>query len=352
MFIRNAWYAAGWSAEIEPGKLLSRTLLGDRVVFYRKGDGALAALQDRCPHRFVPLHVGKVKGDSIQCGYHGLEFAADGVCVHNPHGDGKISSAMRVKTYAVAERDGVIWFWGGEAADADLSTITRFPFVTDPRYKSVFGMMNVEANYQLINDNLLDLSHTQYVHPLFQRERDEVVEGVLSPTLENGQDGDVLFVKLFQRNIPMTPFVALFESGRDRVDNWVDTYWRAPSIIHLDIGTRAPGSARGEGGDVETPSIHLLTPETETSTHYFWAMVRNVKLDDEGLSQALWDSTNQAFAFEDKPLIEMQQREIGQVDLLAKNPVLLQTDSTAVRARRILTAMMEAEQTGVAAAAE
>lgn len=341
MFIRNAWYAAGWSAEVEPGKLLSRTLLGDRVVFYRKGNGELVALHDRCPHRFVPLHIGKVKGDRVQCGYHGLEFGADGACLHNPHGDGKISSAMRVRAYAAAERDGIIWLWGGEAADADVSAIAPFPFVTAPGYKVVFGMMKVEANYQLINDNLLDLSHTQYVHPIFQGAPE--AENPLPPLVEGGQDGNTLWGKLLQRNVPPHPFAALFDGERGRVDNWIDTYWHAPSVIHLDIGTRAPGSARGEGGDVETPSIHLLTPQTETSTHYFWAMARNVKLDDESLSQAVWEGVNQAFALEDKPLIEMQQREIGEVDLMAMKPVLLQTDSTAVRARRMLAAMMEAE---------
>lgn len=108
MFIRNAWYAAGFGRDLEPGKLLSRIFLGERVVLLRKTDGAPAALADRCPHRFAPLHIGKLKGDVVRCGYHGLEFGADGLCKHNPHGDGSVAPNMRVRRYPLEERDGIL----------------------------------------------------------------------------------------------------------------------------------------------------------------------------------------------------------------------------------------------------
>jgi vanillate O-demethylase monooxygenase subunit len=347
VFLRNTWYVAGFGRDLEPSKLIARTFLGERVVMYRKTDGTPAALQDRCPHRFVPLHIGKVKGDGVQCGYHGLEFGADGVCAHNPHGDGRIAANMRVNSYPLVEADGILWIWMGEAEKADPATIVRFPRWLNPAYVGVFGYMHVEANYQLINDNLLDLSHIQYVHPIFQRSEADAEE---KPAVEEfGETDGVIWSHVENHNRTPLPFGRMFDS-RPRVDARTDTFWHAPSLVHLDISLREPGSARGEGDDVEFPSLHLLTPETEGSTHYFWTMLRNVKLDDEGLSSKIRGGLEQAFANEDKPVIEMQQRELGDADLMGLKPVLLQTDSTAVRARRVLQGLLEAEQRAPVAA--
>src|SRR5437868_2159986 len=87
-FIRNSWYVAMWAEELVPGKLVSRTILNEPVVFFRKEDGSVAAITDRCAHRFAPLSMGKLMpGDRVQCIYHGLEFGANGACVKNPHGN-------------------------------------------------------------------------------------------------------------------------------------------------------------------------------------------------------------------------------------------------------------------------
>jgi phenylpropionate dioxygenase-like ring-hydroxylating dioxygenase large terminal subunit len=83
-FVRNAWYVAGWASEFGPD-LKRATILGDDVVFYRTGDGKVAALEDRCPHRLLPLSMGRVvDGNAVQCGYHGLTFDSSGKCVRAP----------------------------------------------------------------------------------------------------------------------------------------------------------------------------------------------------------------------------------------------------------------------------
>src|SRR5207245_8233707 len=61
-YLRNAWYVAAWSDDLADGQLLSRTILKEPIVLFRKSDGHIAALQARCPHRFAPLHLGKVVG--------------------------------------------------------------------------------------------------------------------------------------------------------------------------------------------------------------------------------------------------------------------------------------------------
>src|SRR5437868_583263 len=103
-FLKNAWYMAGWAHEFTKAALLPRTVLGEPVVFFRKSDGAIAALADTCPHRLAPLHLGAVNKDRVRCGYHGLEFDASGACVHNPHGNGAIPAAARVAAFPVHEQ--------------------------------------------------------------------------------------------------------------------------------------------------------------------------------------------------------------------------------------------------------
>src|SRR3977135_4689040 len=114
-YLRNAWFVAAWSDDLADGQLLARTILKEPGVLYRKSDGHVAALQDRCPHRFAPLSMGKVvNGDSIQCPYHGLEFDASGVCVLNPHGSKNIPPRARVRSYPGTEKHKAIRIWRGE----------------------------------------------------------------------------------------------------------------------------------------------------------------------------------------------------------------------------------------------
>src|ERR1700737_1545160 len=118
-YLRNAWYVAAWSDDLAEGQLLGRTILKEPIVLFRKADGNVAALEDRCPHRFAPLHMGKiVGGDRVQCPYHGLEFDASGACVRNPHGTKSIPPRARVRSYPVTEKHKAIWIWmGSERAD-------------------------------------------------------------------------------------------------------------------------------------------------------------------------------------------------------------------------------------------
>ena len=130
MFVYNAWYIAAWASEVER-QPLHRTLLDEAIVLYRKRDGGAVALEDACPHRKLPLSMGTLKGDLIQCGYHGLEFDCTGQCVHIP-GQREISQRAKVRSYPVVERWGLLWLWMGEAATADASDIIDIAHYEDP----------------------------------------------------------------------------------------------------------------------------------------------------------------------------------------------------------------------------
>ena len=127
-YLRNAWYVAAWSDGVADGQLVPRTIMDEPIVLYRKADGAVAAIEDRCAHRFAPLSMGKiVGGDRIQCPYHGLEFDSSGACVRNPHGTKNIPPRARVKSYPVIEKHKAMWMWMGDgpADEAQSSRLRR-----------------------------------------------------------------------------------------------------------------------------------------------------------------------------------------------------------------------------------
>ena len=108
MFLHNCWYVAGWSHDFSSERPVARTMLGEPIVLYRKADGGIAALADRCCHRLAPLSKGRIEGDDLRCMYHGLKFAPSGSCVEIP-GQSVVPSHARVRAYPVVEQD--CWVW-------------------------------------------------------------------------------------------------------------------------------------------------------------------------------------------------------------------------------------------------
>jgi phenylpropionate dioxygenase-like ring-hydroxylating dioxygenase large terminal subunit len=320
--------------------MLSRLILGEPIVFFRKTDGAVVALEDRCAHRFVPLHLGRLEKNVIECKYHGLKYDETGNCIFNPHGDGKIPPSARVKSYTVVERCGVIWIWMGDAARADRSQIRDFSQFDDSGpFTSVTGYLYVAANYQLISDNLLDLTHGQYVHPLFANPA-----GPATMEVDTSNEPDTVWAKFVRRNqYPNQYFQMLGYPKDQRGDHRNYMRWNAPGVLLLDVGMTSVGGAPSEG--ISIPTAHLLTPETLTSTHYLWGMARNFRLDDASFSDQLLETGMRVFETEDKPIIEAQQRAMGASDdLIGMKPALLQTDRATLRARRLLERMIRHER--------
>jgi len=145
--LKNAWYPAAWSKDVGT-QLLKRTLLNESIVFFRIRDGAPVALANTCPHRFAPLHLGKLIDDTLQCGYHGLRFNAAGKCVFNPDGDGITPPAAKVRSYPLHERYGLLWIWMGDPALADPTILPSYPFMESPdRYRPVTGYLQPDSRY-------------------------------------------------------------------------------------------------------------------------------------------------------------------------------------------------------------
>jgi len=165
--LKNAWYAAAYSHEIgeEP---LARTLIENKVVLFRDSAGAVGMILNRCPHRFAPLSAGKIVEDTIQCPYHGLRFNLAGECVYNPHSkNGGPLRAADIRAWPVMERYGIVWFWPGDPAKADPDALPGIEFLERQDYAIVRGLLHVRGHYELVVDNLLDLSHAAFIHPQF-----------------------------------------------------------------------------------------------------------------------------------------------------------------------------------------
>jgi phenylpropionate dioxygenase-like ring-hydroxylating dioxygenase large terminal subunit len=344
-FLKDAWYCAGFTSDLPAGQTRAITMLGEPVVLFRANGGAVAALQDRCPHRFAPLSQGPLIDNQLQCPYHGLRFDATGQCSHNPHADGAIPKAAQVRAYPVLERHGALWVWMGEAHAADPALLPDFTEVDErPGWSRVQGYLHVKANYQLICDNLLDLSHVQFLHPfLFNRDVPPPPNFQVVHRLEQ-QDASVIAIN----ELKSTPNTGLYQMLWERgappvyVDMRANMRWHPPALLLLDTGAAPVDGPREDGPSA--PSAHWLTPETATSTHYFWAAARDRYVGDAQVSAQMAAGISAAFANEDEPMIEACQRNMGAADLMALKPVLLPTDGAALRARRVLAAKIEATQ--------
>lgn len=342
-FARNAWYVAGWAEDLAEGKVTGIKILGERVAIYRKADGGLAAVEDRCPHRHAPLSKGRVvKGDKLQCIYHGLELDASGACSHNPHPPGNLPTRAQIKSYTVVEKHKAIWIWMGErtpdmARIPDFSVLDNAPEI----YGTKRDKIMVKANYELVVDNLLDLSHGCYLHEGLLGNSD-TVESEISTEVEGE---DVIAGRHATDCDPPAMWRMLWPTHPPRVDKFSTIRWMAPSTLRLYVGVCEAGKPFDTGTGYH--AIHMLTPETDRTTHYFFTAVRfGVKTTDEAHNREIQGkiAKMRRFAFEeqDAPVIEAQQAIIDDAGNTL-DPINLSIDAGPVRYKRILQKMIETE---------
>lgn len=346
-FIKNIWYAAGWTADIdsrttpsEDPTLFARTIAGIPLVIYRSTHGKLVTLRDRCAHRFVPLSKGKRFDDIIECPYHGLRFDSSGTCIRNPHGP--IPKAARVDTYPTVEQNGLVWVWLGNADKADDTLIPDFGYLDD-HDTYTFGdgqTMHMDVNYALIVDNLLDLSHVAFLHQSSLGTTSE------EPDITSAkQDGSTIYSNRTTPNCPPAPVFHITGAADpgDRVDYWTNMRWDPPASFYLDAGIVPTGQPKEQGTLLS--SVQIVSPETENSSFYFFKMMRTYRRDDTELSAAIDSAVIHAFSTEDEPMVAAAQDRMAGEDFWDLKPVLLTSDAAAVMARRTLAKLQATETT-------
>ncbi len=349
MFLMNHWYVAAWSKELSRTPL-SRKFLGKRACLFRKVNGEPVALEDRCPHRNLPLSCGRIVGDDIQCGYHGLQFNADGACVHVP-GEQAIPNWCRVRSYPIAERFGWTFIWLGDPALAREQDVPEFhALLADPDWGHASGRLLVACGYRMMVDNLLDLSHLAYVHDSTTGNVD-VGEAAHVAVSSDGQN-HVRQTRIMRGVAAAPAFDFYGKYNGARMDRWQCTNFFAPSYISINNGSRL-----AEDNDAFDPNadlgrwgfrvFHALTPETEISTHQFWAVPRRNDLVDAEHHE-LWQRQMDNVLDEDHQVYVAQQRAILE-DPLAKDGDVrpdgaLQADKGLYRARMVLRRLAEEER--------
>ncbi len=339
MFMRDCWYVAAWDYELEDG-LLARTILGEPVVLFRGEDGAPVALEDRCCHRHLPLSLGdKVEG-ALRCGYHGLEFGYDGQCVRVP-GQSKVPPGAKIQSWPVVERYRWIWIWMGDPDKADPALIPDYHWNDDPDWCAYGDVYHVEGDYRLLVDNLMDLSHIQFLHATTLGAATDV-----DAEISTRRDGDEVTISRWVMDTPPAPMYAHALQTNDNVDRWQIIHYRPPSYVVIDAGSALAGTGARDGDrsrGVETYSNHTLTPETEKSTHYFWHHARNFRMDDDAFTGQLREMFSSAL-MEDVVAIAAQQRSID------RNPgapeIDINADHAVMHARRLLDERVAAEAGG------
>jgi vanillate O-demethylase monooxygenase subunit len=334
--LKNTWYCVGWSDEFE-NKPIGKTIIGDYLVFYRDAEGRLVALSGRCPHRFAPLDRGSLTPAGLMCPYHGLVFDSGGACVANPFGGGQIPERAKLRSYVVVERDRTVWLWTGEAALADEFLIPQIGWLTDPNFVVSTAYLKIDVNYELVIDNLLDLSHAPLLHAdSIGGHFDEV------PEIQHkfSTEGDIVHSDYFVPNFWPSPIFGDMVKGRG--DFAANMTWRPGSSLSLETFMIPAGAAPAEA--VYMNALHYLAPETDNSTHYFFAVGRNARIDDEKESERIVKLSLKAFGQEDGPMMRACADLMGPHDLFDLKPAILKTDVAAIQARRILGKLIKMEQ--------
>ena len=342
MFIRNAWYVGAWGTEVGRQTLMRRTLLNEPVVFFRKEDGTPVALEDKCAHRHAPLSEGRLQGDAIECPYHGLQYDETGACVRIP-GQSTIPPGCAVRSYPVVERYQWVWVWMGDPALADPDDIEDFHWMDHPDWRAKGELIHLEANYKLLVENLLDLSHLSFIHPTTLG-TDAVAE---TPMKHERGDSHVTVTRWVMDSTPPPFFQKAGGFAPDqKVDRWQHITWTPPAFVRLDVGAAVAGTGAPEGDRSQgftMRNLNAITPETDKTTHYFWAQAHDFRIDEPWITDLLKQNVHTAF-MEDVWIIKLQQQNIDSGT--SRQRIDINHDGGGLQAIRMLDALIEADNGG------
>jgi len=344
MYPRNFWYVAAWNHEVRRQELFRRTICEQPVVFYRREDGRPVALEDRCCHRHMPLSDGVLRGDNVECVYHGLTYDPSGTCIRVPS-QKAIPPEAKVRSYPVHEKHQWIWIWMGDPALADPDLIEDFHWMDHPDWRAKGCRLALEGNYLLLVDNLLDLTHLQFVHATTLGTSAISAAPIRTERTETG-----VRVTRWIMDSPPPPFFqkAGGFAPDTHIDRWQIIDYTPPAFVRLDVGgalagTGAPDGDRSHGFSMR--NLNAITPETATTTHYFWAQAHDFQIDDPTVTELLFQQVQTAF-FEDLAVIKGQQANLDEFGDALPPQVDFNQDAGGIQARRIVERILADERTG------
>lgn len=333
-YVLNTWYPLTWSRGVGR-ELTTHKIIEKDVVLYRTTTGSVVAMEDICPHRLLPLSMGKLKGDTVECGYHGMTFDCSGKCVRVP-GQEMIPANAIVKTYPTHENMGLVWIWMGDPALADTSKVFDLPQYHDPEWSAVEGdALHIGANYLSLADNLCDPAHVNFVHlsTLGSASGEDI------PVLHEQRENGILTWRWII-DAPAIPIFAKYGNFKGNVDRWHYYHYHAPSIAVIDFGSAETGTGAPDGNRddcVQIFACHFMTPVDQENSIDHWLHVKNFKADAE-TNQALSDDFRVAFA-EDKAILEAIQKSENRYS--GRKTIKIAIDAAPRRMRKMVEGMAE-----------
>ncbi|MFP8835050.1 Rieske 2Fe-2S domain-containing protein [Hydrogenophaga sp. XSHU_21] len=348
MWLRNCWYVIAWDHEIPPADsptLFTRTVLGEPVLVYRTHAGDVIALEDRCCHRHAPLSAGRREGDCVRCGYHGLKFDHRGQCVEAP-GIEIVPDRAKVKRYPLVVKNKWVFVWMGDPALVDDALLPDNFSCDSPEWKHKPGYLHYDTPYLLICDNLLDFSHLSFVHEksLGGSTRIAQARPTIEPVPGPSADWPQIGIKVSRHvnDVPAPPFYQRFRRFDTHLDRWFVYDFLLPGTLLMHSGGRPTGTAPdAPGPSVRLHSCQTLTPESATTTHYFFQQSHPVGEGDDSVTESIYNSLIGAFN-EDRDMITAQHRNIQHNPALPMMPLAM--DAALIQFRRLLEARWRAEQ--------
>ena len=291
-FIRNCWYVACFSRDIEEGKLFSRVLLGEPVVLYRLRDKTVVAMKDRCPHRSFPLSAGRLVDDEVVCGYHGMRYRSDGRCTVVPSQQ-RAPGAITAQTYVVVEHAPLVWIWMGDPARAAATPPPTEDWMrADSSWASSLGYLKVASSYVFLHENLLDLSHLTFLHA----NTFGTPDSALAP-YETRIDADVIEVKRTVQPTRLPPIYAepLGLTGVDAARIVTSTY-KTPGLSISAVRLRDLTKSEAIRQDHHIRTAQLVTPYDRENVNYHFVMARDFATGSEEVTGFIHQALLAAFA--------------------------------------------------------
>jgi nitrite reductase/ring-hydroxylating ferredoxin subunit len=340
--VRNRWYIAAFSDEITRDPI-ERTLLGKPVVMYRKQDGSVVAMYGICPHRYYPLAKGKVEGDRLVCGYHGFVFDETGKCAEIPSQGTGADFCQPV--YPVIEKGPLCWIWLGDKEQCNpgiLPPYEDFGLGEEGWHYSSPNYFRLAGRTQLLIDNLMDLTHLPYIHYHLGGG-----EAMKSPKVEMEDRERSLRVSRTGK-VPFSDFHQHVFGEEMRFEGLSDflslTDFYGPELIRtsLPITLGIDGQDSVPAGLGALYILHGMTPETESSTHYFGFAVRNFRQDSEEVDE-FWRQSDIKIRQQDVDAIEAVETRL-EVSAALQKELLVVADRPASKVRMIIHDLLKQEQ--------
>jgi vanillate O-demethylase monooxygenase subunit len=339
-FVMNDWYVAAFGDEIKD-RLLARTLLGKRLVFYRT-DQRVVALEDRCPHRSMPLSAGTLEKDTIVCAYHGFRFNADGDCIEVPS-QATCPKNVGIKAYRTHERGAVVWIWMGDAEQADLSKLPPQDWMEDAEWERSQGYLGLQANYVRLHENLLDLTHLSFLHAKSFGTPDYAKAAFES---EIGDGQFALLRNVVPTTLPPVWGIPTGLTGQGQAARIVRSEFRSlglheVSVLFYDclLPEDLPENKRPQ---FRIRTAHMPTPETATSTHYFIVHGRDFAQADAATTRFMHQQLFVAFQ-EDVDGLALQEQSLASTPSEDLYEFSVAADAPAIAMRRYVLARQQKE---------